>query len=92
MAVPHLMLIYEYVEDVAERRGPHRDAHLSLISRLRDEGAIVIAGALGDPPHGAAICFRGGDEEAIERFIAEDPYVAAGLVKGHRVEPWAVVT
>ena len=92
MPDPHLMLIYDYVEDVAERRGPHRDAHLSLISRYRDEGLIAIAGALGDPPHGAAICFRGDDRDAIERFMAEDPYVAAGLVTAHRVEPWTVVT
>jgi uncharacterized protein YciI len=51
-----------------------------------------MAGALGDPTHGAAIVF-GEDVEpdAIERFVAEDPYVQAGLVTAWRTELWQVV-
>ena len=87
----HHILFYDYVDDVLERRGPHRDGHLELIRRWKDDGAIVMAGALGDPPHGAAIVFSGGDPARIEEFTAADPYVGAGLVKQRRVEPWATV-
>lgn len=84
------LLVYEYVEDMAERRAPHREGHLELIRRYHADGRLTVAGALGVPPHGGLFAFReAGDAEA---FAAEDPYVAAGLVTGRRVEPWAVVT
>lgn len=85
----HFVLFYDYVPDVAERRGPYRDAHLSRLQELYDAGELVMAGALGDPPHGAAIVFRSA--ESAERFLGEDPYVSAGLVTAHRIESWNVV-
>jgi uncharacterized protein YciI len=83
------VLIYDYVADIVERRAEHRDAHLAQIARGKDEGRIVMAGAVGDPPHGALIVFR--DAADAERFADADPYVAAGLVTDRRVEPWTVV-
>jgi hypothetical protein len=50
---PLLLLTYDYVEHIVERRVPHRAAHLALAGAWRDRGAIVMAGAVGDPPHGA---------------------------------------
>jgi uncharacterized protein YciI len=87
----HQILFYDYVEDVVERRAPYREAHLAIVRRLADAGVIVLAGALGDPPHGAAIVFRGEDASEAERFAGEDPYVEAGIVTAWRVEPWNVV-
>lgn len=84
----HHILFYEYVKDVAERRGPYREAHLE---RIRADERIVMAGALGDPPHGAAIVFRGVEPGEIEAFASEDPYVQAGLVTARRVERWSLV-
>lgn len=90
-AEPHHILFYDYVEDIAEKRAPHRDGHLALIRRWKDEGLIAIAGALGDPPHGAAIVFRVDDPARIDEFTAEDPYIEAGLVTARRIERLAVV-
>jgi uncharacterized protein len=87
----HHILFYDYVEDIAERRGPHREAHLARIRAERDAGRITLAGALGDPPHGAAIVFRDLTPEEIEAFAQDDPYVTAGLVAGRRIERWNVV-
>jgi uncharacterized protein YciI len=87
----HHLLLYEYVEDMLERRTPYREAHLARVQAQREAGTIVMAGALGDPPHGGAIVFRGLDEEAIEAWAAADPYVQAGLVPARRVELWKVV-
>jgi uncharacterized protein YciI len=84
-------LFYDYVENAVERRAPFREQHLANIKRWKDEGRLVMAGALGDPPHGALIVFSVDDAADIEEFVAADPYVANGVVTGHRVEPWAVV-
>jgi uncharacterized protein len=87
----HHLLLYDYVEDILERRGSHREEHLARIASGRDAGRITMAGALGDPPHGAAIVFKGVDREVVEEFAREDPYVRAGLVPSWYVEPWHLV-
>ena len=87
----HHILFYEYVEDVLERRGPHREAHLAALRAEHDAGRLVMAGALGDPPHGAAIVFGDVGREAIEAFLERDPYVAADVVRHWSIEPWNVV-
>ena len=90
------ILFYEYVDDLLERRAPHREGHLALIKRWHDEGRIGLAGALGNPPHAGVIVLREEDPEAAqaaaEAFVAEDPYHPAGLVMSWRVEPFLNVT
>lgn len=87
----HLVLVYDYVEDILERREPHRAEHLERIRAWVGDGRLVMAGALGDPPTGAALVFADIGEEAVEEFAAGDPYVRAGLVTRRRIVPWAVV-
>lgn len=84
------LLVYDYVEDMAERRAPHREGHLELIRRYQADDRLVIAGGIGVPVHGGLLAFR--DAADAEAFAAEDPYGPAGLVTRWRVEPWAVVT
>ena len=84
------LVLYEYVPDILERRAPHRDDHLARLLAWADEGRLIAAGALGDPPSGAAIVLSVPVEEA-ERMTADDPYVRAGLVTAIRIEPWNVV-
>ena len=83
------ILFYDYVSDVLERRAPHRDAHLAQIRAAKDDGRILMAGPLGDPPHGAAIVFT--DRASAEAFPESDPYVTNGLVTDWQVDSWAVV-
>jgi uncharacterized protein YciI len=87
----HHLLLYSYVEDMANRRGPHREAHLERIRTERAAGRVTMAGALGNPPTGGAIVFKGVERESIEAFVAGDPYVVAGLVTSWRVERWNLV-
>lgn len=87
----HHILFYEYVTDMVDRRGPYREAHLARIREARDAGRVVMAGALGDPPHGGAIVFKDVEPDAIEEFVRADPYVQAELVTAHRIERWNVV-
>lgn len=87
----HHLLFYNYVEGMLERRAPHRDAHLAHVREWYADGRLELAGALGDPPHGALFAFDAADTQEIERFVADDPYVAAELVTSWRIESWQVV-
>lgn len=87
----HHLLIYEYVEGIAERRIPYRQAHLDQVRAQQRAGHLTLAGALGDPPTGAAFVFEGVERRHVEAFVDADPYVAAGLVPGHRIEVWNLV-
>jgi uncharacterized protein len=87
----HHLLLYEYVADMAERRGGHRGPHLQRIRSEQEAGRVIMAGALGDPPSGGAIVFRDTAPEAIEAFVAEDPYLRAGLITSWRVQAWKLV-
>jgi hypothetical protein len=85
------LLLYTYVEDMAERRGPYREEHLAKMRAERDAGHVTLAGALGTPPNGAAIVWTGVSPEDIEAFTAADPYVINGLVTAQRIERWNLV-
>jgi uncharacterized protein YciI len=86
------LLLYEYVENMAQRRVPHREAHLAHLRAAQEAGHVTLAGALGAPePTGGAIVFRGVDRGTVEAFVESDPYVRAGLVASHRIEPWRLV-
>jgi uncharacterized protein YciI len=87
----HLLLLYEYVADMAERRGAHRAAHLERIRAEQEAGRVTMAGALGDPPSAGAIVFTGVPRSHVEQFVDADPYVKAGLVTSWRLEPWTLV-
>jgi uncharacterized protein YciI len=83
------VLSYSYVPDVVARREPHRAGHLALIESERSAGRLLLAGAVGDPPHGALFVFP--DAGVAAAFEAADPYGRAGLVTEARIEPWNVV-
>jgi uncharacterized protein len=86
----HHLLLYNYVSDMAERRGEYREHHLKRITAEREAGHIAFAGAF-DSLSGAAIVFKDVDHAHIQRFMDEDPYVQAGLVTTSRVERWNLV-
>lgn len=85
------ILFYDYVPDIVDRRDPHRPGHLANIEAHVGRGEVVIAGAVGVPPHAGLIVFADVDDAVIEAFVAADPYQAAGLIVAWRIEPWTVV-
>lgn len=89
--MPYFALTYDVVPGFADRRAPFRDAHLRLVREAHDRGALVMAGALGQPADGALLVFRGESAAAVEDFARADPYVREGLVTAWRVRPWSVV-
>ena len=87
----YYILLYEYVENILERRGPYRSEHLAGAQAAYDRGELVMAGALAEPVDRALLIFKVDDPQVIEAFVRSDPYVKAGLVTAWQIRPWNVV-
>jgi uncharacterized protein len=83
-----LVVIYEYVPDILERRGEHRDAHIQWLRQWQADGRLLAGGAFGTPPSGGLFILR-QDADA-QAMIDGDPYVKAGLVASSRIAAWTV--
>ena len=84
------LLLYDYVQNVVEKRAPFREEHLKLARAAHERGELLIAGALANPVDGAVFVFK-GEAAAVEGFVRDDPYVKNGIVTRWRVRPWTVV-
>jgi uncharacterized protein YciI len=87
----YFLLLYDYVENIVERRAPHREVHLRLARDRVERGQLLLGGAFADPVDGAAFVFKAEDRAEVEEFVGKDPYVANGLVTAWRVRPWNVL-
>jgi uncharacterized protein len=87
----HYILFYKTVEGYIEKRAPYREEHLKLAQAARDNGSLVMAGALADPADGAMLVFKGDSPSVAEDFARKDPYVKYGLITDWWVRAWTVV-
>lgn len=90
MAQRTFLLMYGYVPDMAERRQPHRPAHLEYAKKAHAEGRLSFAAAMADPIDGAVLIVRAESESEVYQLVAGDPYVTAGLVRSATVREIAV--
>jgi uncharacterized protein len=87
----YFLLLYDYVENIVERRAPHREAHLAMVRDYVARSELLLGGAFADPVDGAALVFKVEDRAKVEAFVKGDPYVVNGLVTGWRIRDWTVV-
>lgn len=80
--LPTFVVTYQYVPEMAERRTPHRQAHLDWLNEHAATGRLILAGAVQDPVDSAILVFRGADQHAVRRLLVDDPYAAANLIVG----------
>jgi uncharacterized protein YciI len=86
------LLEYEYVENMGEKRTPHRQRHLDYTKPYVDNKNLVAGGALVPAIDKGFLIFRGfNDIHDVEKFARHDPYVQSGLVKKWKVSEWAIV-
>jgi len=94
------MIVGRDAEDSLSRRGAARDAHLSRINALLDEGRLVLAGPLpkidaADPgPAGFAgslIVAEFASLEAAREWARSDPYLNCGAWRDTEVHPFKQV-
>ncbi|CCG03809.1 YciI-like protein [Blastococcus saxobsidens] len=86
----HLVLEYTLAEDYLERRTALRADHLDLARAAHERGELLLAGALPDP-YDRALLIWTAPRAAVERFVAQDPYVTKGMVTAWTIRPWNVV-
>jgi hypothetical protein len=54
----HFLLFYEFGPNAAERRAPHRQAHLRAAWEAQSRGELLLGGAYADPVDGRHSCFN----------------------------------
>lgn len=91
MSLKHFILFYETTDDYMEKRGTYRADHLALAQKMKQDGTLILAGALANPPDGAVLIFQGETEDVARAFAEQDPYVANGLIKKWYVREWTTV-
>lgn len=87
----HYLLIYDLSPDYLEKRADHRDEHLKLAWKSKENGNLVLGGALQDPADQAFLLFKSESPAAAEEFAKQDPYVKNGIVTDWKVRPWMTV-
>jgi len=87
----HYLLFYDYTDDYLERRAQFRGEHLKLAWAAVERGELLLGGVLDEPVDAAVLLFQCDSPDVVERFVAADPYMSGGLVRGWRVRPWHTV-
>ena len=81
------VVLYETADDVLETAPIHYPAHAERLQRFHADGRALMAGAFGDPEReGSMAIFSSRD--AAEDFIAGDPFVENGVVRGWEIREW----
>ena len=80
------VLIYESSDEVMTLAPIHFPAHQARIEAFQARGVLEAIGPFADPRDGAMGIFT--SREAVEEFVAEDPFVLHGVVVGHRILDW----
>ena len=84
-------VLVTYVPNSVERRAPYREAHLAHARALRDAGHLALGGAFADPVDGALLVYRAESRAQVEAWVADDPYMRAGLWPEVTIREWTVV-
>lgn len=80
-----------FVEDVAEKRAPYREAHIANLRALGEKGMLLMGGALLDPLDCGLLIMRAASKEEIENVLASDPYAINGIWAKIVIREWSVV-
>jgi uncharacterized protein YciI len=81
------VLLYESADDVAAKAPAHFPAHLARIKEFQGRGEILLVGTFADPQrHGAMGVFP--TREAVESFVADDPFLVNGVIKSYEIREW----
>lgn len=85
MGVKHVPF-YELAADALPRVPEHFPAHQERLLEFAGRGVLLSVGTFADEPVGAMAVFT--TREAVDEFMAGDPFVLNGVVGAHRVREW----
>ena len=82
-------------EGTVEKRLAIRPQHLARLEQLNAEGRLIVAGAMPKDPanpqagfYGSTIIVDFDSREALDAWLADDPYLHAGVYKSVDVKPF----
>ena len=79
-----------YVDD-ANRVAAVRPVHRAYMAELGEQGRLVAGGPFADGS-GALFIYEADGLDTAEAIFAKDPYVLNGVVAGHIMEIWNIVS
>ena len=86
-----LVVAYDGKDDeAADRRTAARPAHLDGAQLLKESGNIIVGGAIlneNDEMIGSTLCVEFESREALDEWLANDPYVTEGVWQDITVQP-----
>jgi len=80
------VLFYELADGAAALAQQHFPAHAARLGDFQQRGLLLMVGTFTDPPVGAMAVFI--SREAVDEFMADDPFLSHGVVGAHRVREW----
>ena len=80
------VVTYELAEGARALAMEHYTAHRARIDEFHRRGVLLLVGTFSDEPVGAMGVFT--TREAVDEFMAEDPFLEHGVVGRHRVREW----
>ncbi|MEH1013176.1 YciI family protein [Micromonospora sp. CPCC 206060] len=75
---PTFLVTATFAADAADRRGPHRQAHLAHVESLLATGTALLAGARADLT-ASVLVLRAADAGAARALCEQDPYWRHGV-------------
>lgn len=85
-------------ENVLAARQQARPAHLARLQVLADAGRVLAAGPLPRDPddlsqgfHGSVLILEFADQQALQDWLADEPYLHAGVYREVSVKPFLKV-
>jgi uncharacterized protein YciI len=80
------LLFYDLAENALPLAQHHFPAHQERLMQFAERGLLLMVGTFTDPPVGAMSVFT--TREAIDEFMADDPFLIHGVVGAHRIREW----
>ena len=80
------VVTYELAEGARELAMEHYPAHRARLDAFHERGVLLLVGTFTDEPVGAMAVFT--TREAVDEFMADDPFLKHGVVGRRRVREW----
>jgi uncharacterized protein len=81
------VLFYETAEDAMSKAPTHFPAHRARIDEFHGRGELLMVGTFAEPQtQGSMAIFA--TRQAAEDFVAGDPFVLNGVVRGWEIREW----
>ena len=81
------VLFYEPADDVLAKAMPLMEQHGERLDAFQQRGDLLLVGTFADPQRDGSMSVWRSREAALE-FVAGDPFVREGAVRGWRLLEW----